>query len=134
MGALDGGESEVVQPQPALVMRVPPVPAVVSAPVPVVVPPASPPAPPEPPEPSGTHAPSAHFPVEQGVPSGTAGLSQAPVSGSQAPAEWQSSAASHFVGSAPVQVPVWQVSDWVQASPSSQGSPSGFTGSSQVPV
>jgi len=40
----------------------------------------------------------------------------------------------HVTGFAPVQVPPWQVSLWVQAFPSLQAVPSGFAGFEQVPV
>jgi hypothetical protein len=37
-------------------------------------------------------------------------------------------------GSLPEQLPAWQVSVWVQPSPSSQAEPSGFCGFEQFPV
>src|SRR5437762_3226404 len=54
------------------------------------------------------------------VPSGAAGLEQAPVAGSHVPATWQASAAVHVTGLCPVHVPARHESDWVQALLSSQ--------------
>src|SRR5437879_4787028 len=51
------------------------------------------------------------------------GLEQVPVAGSQKPARWQASCAVQTTGSPPRQRPAWQVSVWVQASPSSQAVP-----------
>jgi len=68
------------------------------------------------------------------VPSATTGLEHTPVAGSQEPAAWHWSAAVQTTGFVPVQVPPWQVSVWVQASPSLQLVPSGFAGFEQRPV
>ncbi len=52
------------------------------------------------------------------------GLEQAPVAVLQVPAAWHESSAAHITGLPPVQVPAWQESLWVHASPSSQAVPS----------
>src|SRR5438874_1528747 len=74
------------------------------------------------------------LPSSQLVPSGLAGLLQAPDAGLQVPAVWHWSAAVHTTGFAPTQAPAWQVSVCVPASPSSQAVPSSCAGSEQVPV
>jgi len=74
------------------------------------------------------------FPSLQLVPSVCAGFEQTPEVGSQVPATWHWSCAVHVTGLAPVQVPVWQVSVWVQALPSLQLVPSGCAGFEQMPV
>src|SRR5262245_59460922 len=48
------------------------------------------------------------------------GLEQVPLAGSQVPATWHWSRAVQTIGFAPTQAPAWQVSVWVQASPSEQ--------------
>jgi hypothetical protein len=68
------------------------------------------------------------------LPFGLAGFEQVPVEGLHAPASWHVSDAVQTTGFAPVQVPAWQLSVCVQASPSEQLAPFGFTGSEQVPV
>ena len=68
------------------------------------------------------------------VPSAALGLSQVPVAESQVPAVWHWSLAVHTTGFAPVHVPDWHVSVWVQASPSLQLVPSLTAGSLQAPV
>jgi hypothetical protein len=73
-------------------------------------------------------------PSLQDVPSGLAGSEQAPVAGLHTPASWHWSEGVQITGSKPVQVPDWQVSVWVQKSPSSQVDPSGFAGLVQTPV
>jgi hypothetical protein len=54
-----------------------------------------------------------------------------PVAASQAPGAWQKSAAVQMTGLLPAQTPVWQVSVWVQALPSSHAAPSDFVGLEQ---
>ncbi|MFN8593879.1 MAG: hypothetical protein U0031_20655 [Thermomicrobiales bacterium] len=66
------------------------------------------------------------LPSSQEVPSAFAGFVQAPVLGLQTPASWHWSEAVQSTGSPPTQVPFWQVSDRVQASPSSQEAPLGL--------
>src|SRR5207245_1666913 len=73
--------------------------------------------------------PSSHV-----VPSGLAGLEQLPVAGSHVPASWHWSSAVHTTELPPVQVPAWQVSVWVQASPSVHAVPSALAGVEQWPV
>jgi hypothetical protein len=70
------------------------------------------------------------LPSLQAVPSGAAGVEQAPVVGLHVPETWHWSAAEQVTGFEPVQTPAWQVSVWVQALPSSQLPP--LTGA-QVP-
>ncbi len=60
------------------------------------------------------------FPSSQLEPFGFAGFEQAPVLGLQVPTSWHWSLAEQATGFSPVQVPAWQVSDCVQASPSLQ--------------
>ncbi len=75
------------------------------------------------------------LPSSQGVPSGTAELGQVPVAGLQVTCTWQAPlGAGHVTGLAPVHVPAWQVSTFVQALPSSQGVPSGTAELGQAPV
>src|SRR5262249_38261528 len=62
------------------------------------------------------------------------GLEQMPLSGSQVPATWHWSSAVQTTGLVPTQVPAWQVSVWVQASPSLQAAPLALTGLEQVPL
>jgi hypothetical protein len=68
------------------------------------------------------------------VPSTFAGFEQAPVVVSQVPAEWHWSLAVQTTGLAPVQMPAWQLSDWVQALPSLQAVLLGLAGFEQAPV
>src|SRR2546425_1069206 len=74
------------------------------------------------------------LPSLQAVPSALAGVEQVPVAGSQKPAAWPWSSALQLPGVAPVQVPAWQVSVWVQALPSVQAVPSALLGVEQVPL
>jgi hypothetical protein len=74
------------------------------------------------------------LPSLQPVPSGAAGLEQAPVEESHVPATWHWSAAAQVTGLAPTQLPAWQVSDWVQALPSLHPLPLGAAGLEQAPV
>jgi hypothetical protein len=74
------------------------------------------------------------FPSLQVVPSGLAGLEQAPVVGLHVPALWHASSALHTTGLAPVHVPAWQVSVCVHASPSWHGDPLAFGTLEQSPV
>ncbi len=67
------------------------------------------------------------------VPSGWDGFEQMPSAGLQTPATWHWSSGVHTTGFAPVQVPAWQVSVCVQASPSVQPVPSGWDGFEQMP-
>ena len=73
--------------------------------------------------------PSSHV-----LPSGLAGLEQAPVAGLQVPASWHWSGAVQSTGFVPVHVPAWQVSLRVHALASSQAVPLGFAGLEQIPV
>jgi hypothetical protein len=57
------------------------------------------------------------------VPSAFAGWEQAPVAGSHVPGVWHWSGAVQTMGLAPVHTPLWQVSVWVQALPSSHAVP-----------
>ena len=72
-------------------------------------------------------------PSVQLLPSGLTGSEQVPVAGSQTPASWHWSRAAQTTGLVPTQAPAWQVSDWVQASPSVQALPLGLVGFEQVP-
>src|SRR5258705_10217414 len=63
------------------------------------------------------------LPSVQVAPSGLEGLEQMPVPGSQVPGSWHGSGVEQTTGLAPVQVPAWQVSSWVQALPSLQAVP-----------
>ncbi len=73
-------------------------------------------------------------PSSQTVPFAFGGPEQRPVPESQVPASWHRSLAVQTTGFAPAQVPAWQVSVWVQASPSLQTVPSALRGSEQSPV
>ena len=73
-------------------------------------------------------------PSSQMLPSGLTASVQVPVLASQVPASWHGSEAAHTTGLAPTQTPLWQVSDWVQASESSQAASSALAGSEQMPV
>jgi hypothetical protein len=70
----------------------------------------------------------------QPVPFGFCGLLQLPVPGLQVPALWHWSSGVHVTGSAPIQLPDWQVSVCVHKSPSSHDVPLGFCGLLQLPV
>jgi hypothetical protein len=68
-------------------------------------------------------------PSLQGVPLGFSGaFSQFPEVGSQVPGSWQASGAAQITGLPPAQAPDWQLSTWVQRSPSLQTFPSGTAG------
>src|SRR5205823_3398771 len=73
--------------------------------------------------------PSSHV-----LPSGLAGLEQAPVAGLQVPASWHWSGAVQRTGAPALQVPPAQVSPVVHTLPSSQVVPSGLAGLEQTPV
>ena len=72
--------------------------------------------------------PSSHV-----VPLGAAGFEQVPDAGLHVPATWHWSLAVQVTGLEPAQMPVWQVSVWVQASPSEQLVPLGAVGFEHVP-
>ena len=61
------------------------------------------------------------LPSLQALPLVFAGFEHVPVVGEQVPAVWHWSEAVQTTGLLPVQTPLWQVSVWVQALPSSQG-------------
>src|SRR5947208_497321 len=73
------------------------------------------------------------LPSSQLVPSGLAGLLQAPVAGLQVPAVWHWSEAVHTTRLAPTQAPAWQVSVCVHALASLQLVPLGLAGLLQTP-
>jgi hypothetical protein len=73
-------------------------------------------------------------PSLQETPSELGGLLQRPLTGLQTPASWHWSIAEQVTGDAPTQVPAWQVSDCVQASPSLQSDPLVPIGFEQAPV
>src|SRR5437879_13840203 len=60
------------------------------------------------------------LPSLQALPLAFAGFEHVPVAGSQVPAVWHWSEAVQTTGLLPVHTPLWQVSVWVQALPSSQ--------------
>ena len=68
------------------------------------------------------------------APSGLFGLEQTPVAVLQVPATWHWSLALHTTGLAPVQVPAWQLSDWVQAFASLHAAPFGLVGFEHTPL
>src|SRR3989442_93373 len=70
----------------------------------------------------------------QAVPLVLAGFEHMPVAGLQVPAAWHWSEAVQTIGLEPMQVPLWQVSVWVQGLASLHGTPSSFAGSEQLPV
>src|SRR5437899_1532290 len=70
----------------------------------------------------------------QAAPSAASALEQVPLAGSQTPATWHWSRAVQTTGFAPMQLPAWQVSVWVQASPSAQALPSAWFGLEHVPL
>src|SRR5438132_1395707 len=74
------------------------------------------------------------LPSSQVVPLGLAGLEHAPVFGLQVRPSWLWSEAVQVTGFEPTQVPVWQVSVWVQALPSLHAEPSAFGGFEHTPV
>jgi hypothetical protein len=74
------------------------------------------------------------LPSEHDVPAARTGFEQTPVLVLHVPTAWQASLAAHETGLAPVHVPDWHVSDWVQAFPSLHALPSGFVGFEHVPV
>jgi hypothetical protein len=73
-------------------------------------------------------------PSSQAAPVAFDGALQRPVVGSHAPASWHWSCAAQTTGLAPAQIPAWQVSSCVQASPSLQEAPLAFAGVEQTPV
>src|SRR5437762_2032451 len=73
-------------------------------------------------------------PSEQALPSALSGLEQERNAGAQGPAACHWSRAAHTTGFVPVQGPAWQVSVWVQASPSTQALPSALSGLEQTPL
>src|SRR5438477_290205 len=73
-------------------------------------------------------------PSSQAVPSGFAGLEHSLLAASQVSASWHWSWAAQTTGFVPVQLPPWQVSACVQASPSLQAVPSGLAGFEQTPL
>jgi hypothetical protein len=73
-------------------------------------------------------------PSLQAVPLAALGFEQAPVPGLQTPATWHWSLAAQTTGFEPMQVPNWQVSLCVQASPSVQAVPFAALGFEQEPV
>src|SRR2546425_1148874 len=72
-------------------------------------------------------------PSLQALPFPLSGLEQRPFAGSQTPATWHWSRAVQTTGLAPTQAPAWQVSFWLQASPSLQVLPSTLSGLEQRP-
>src|SRR3989442_1699514 len=72
-------------------------------------------------------------PSLQALPFALSGLEQRPLAGSQAPASWHWSRAAQTTGLVPTQAPAWQVSVWVQASPSLQALPFALSGLEQRP-
>jgi hypothetical protein len=80
------------------------------------------------------------FPSLQALPIALTGFEQFPVDGSHVPASWQESLAGHGTGFNPVQTPLWQLSNCVQAFPSLHAVPFGLAGlehpatGSQVPA
>ena len=74
------------------------------------------------------------LPSLHAVPLALLGLEHIPVTESQTPASWHWSSAEHTTGLAPVQVPVWQVSDCVQALPSLHAVPLALFGLEHIPV
>jgi hypothetical protein len=74
------------------------------------------------------------LPSLQALPSALGGFEQRPVDGEQTPASWHWSEAVQMIGLAPVHVPAWQVSLWVQALPSLQAVPLALGELEQTPV
>jgi len=73
-------------------------------------------------------------PSVHAVPSGAGGSEQVPLAELHVPAMWHGSDAVQVTGLAPVQRPDWQMSVWVQASPSEQAVPLAVGGLLQVPL
>lgn len=82
----------------------------------------------------GMHAPASQVPAGQAEPSGFGGAEHFPVCESHVPTSWQASIAVHTTGLCPVQIPLWQRSTFVHASPSSHTDPSGTGGVEHCPV
>jgi hypothetical protein len=74
------------------------------------------------------------FPSLHEAPLAAAGFEHTPDVGSQTPATWHWSEAAQVTTLAPVQVPVWQVSVWVQAFPSLHDDPFALAGFEHVPL
>ena len=74
------------------------------------------------------------LPSVQPVPSFAAGFEQTPVPGLHVPATWHWSSAVQVTGFAPVQIPAWQVSVWVQELPSVHDVPLFAGGFEHTPV
>src|SRR2546427_795162 len=72
------------------------------------------------------------LPSLQAVPSALGGFEHMPVLVLQVPASWHWSSAVQTIGLEPMQVPLWQVSVWVQGLASLHGTPSSFAGSEQL--
>ena len=74
------------------------------------------------------------LPSSHEAPSDTAGPgSQIPEAGLQVEGSWHTAGGGQTTGDPPAQLPVWQLSIAVQALPSSQGVPSGFSGAFSQP-
>jgi hypothetical protein len=74
------------------------------------------------------------LPSLHAVPLAFGGFEHSPVAGLHEPAVWHWSCAAQVSGLAPEHVPVWQVSVWVQALPSSHAEPFAFNGFEHAPV
>src|SRR2546422_461732 len=74
------------------------------------------------------------LPSLQVVPLGAAGLEHCPVDVLHVPATWHWSETVQVTGLEPVQVPLWQVSVWVQALPSVHAVPLVLGGVEHTPV
>jgi hypothetical protein len=74
------------------------------------------------------------LPSLQGEPSVRLGLEQTPVAVLHVPTTWHWSSAVQTTGLFPTQLPLWQLSVFVQAFPSSHEVPSAFAGLEQTPV
>src|SRR5436309_783162 len=72
-------------------------------------------------------------PSVQALPFALSGLEQVPFVGSQVPPTRRSSDPVQMTAFVPTQAPAWQVSLWVQASPSVHAVPFGLSGLEQVP-
>src|SRR5437667_12636310 len=70
----------------------------------------------------------------QAVPSALGGFEHTPVLVLQVPASWHWSSAVQTIGLEPMQVPLWQVSVWVQGLASLHGTPSSFAGAERLAV
>jgi hypothetical protein len=73
-------------------------------------------------------------PSSHAVPSGDGDDVHAPVAGLHPFDASHGPTGGHTIGAPPVQPPAWQVSLWVQWSPSSQATPSGRAGFEHAPV